>query len=266
MRDLPRLPLESPGMALSVAIFGEGTPVVLLHGWGLHATVWDGLVAALAQRFQVHVADLPGYGDSPLCKPYTVPAIAQALAREMPRTCRVVGWSLGALVALAWARYAPRQVACLALLAATPCFVQRRDWAHGMEPDTLEAFTRELESDCDGALQRFIALQVLGDDAAGRAAQALHRTARARRSSLAALKGGLQMLLDTDLRGALAGIEQRTLVIHGEHDRVIPPAAGRHLKGSLPRARFELIAGAAHAPFLSKPAPVAALLSDFLDG
>ena len=258
--------LARTGMTLSVAIIGEGTPVVLLHGWGLHAPVWDGLAAGLAHRFQVHVADLPGYGDSPLCEPYSVPAIAQALARTMPRACGVVGWSLGALVALAWARCAPQQVAHLALLAATPCFVQRRDWAHGVEPGMLEAFTRELESDCDSALERFIALQVLGDGAAGRTAQALLRTARTRRSSLAALKGGLQMLLDTDLRGALAGIEQRTLVIHGERDRVIPPAAGRHLGSSLPRARFELIAGAAHAPFLSKPAPVAALLSDFLDG
>jgi len=253
-------------MTLSVAIIGEGTPVVLLHGWGLHAPVWDELAAALAPRFQVHVADLPGYGDSPLCEPYTVRAIAQAVAREMPPVCRVVGWSLGALVALAWARCAPRQVARLALLAATPCFVQRRDWAHGVERDALLAFTRELESDCDGALERFIALQVLGDDAAGQAAQTLRRTARIRRSSLAALRGGLQILLDTDLRGALAGIEQRTLVVHGDRDRVIPPAAGRHLGSSVPGARFELIGGAAHAPFLSKPEPVAALVSDFLDG
>jgi pimeloyl-[acyl-carrier protein] methyl ester esterase len=253
-------------MALSVAIIGEGAPVVLLHGWGLHAPVWEGLAATLAHRFQAHMANLPGYGDSPLCAPYTLSVIARALAREMPPRCHVVGWSLGALVALAWAQYAPRQVARLALLAATPCFVQRHDWCHGVELDTLTAFTRDLESDCDGAIERFIALQVLGDDAARQAAQALRRTARARRPSLAALKGGLQMLLDTDLREALAGIKQRTLVVHGDRDRLTPLAAGWHLGSTLPGARFELIGGAAHAPFLSKPALVAALLSDFLDG
>jgi pimeloyl-[acyl-carrier protein] methyl ester esterase len=253
-------------MALSVAILGEGAPVVLLHGWGLHAPVWDGLAAALAHRFQVHRVDLPGYGDSPLCAPHTLPVIAQALAREMPRACRVVGWSLGALVALAWAHRAPRQVARLALVAATPCFVQRHDWSHGVEPETFAAFTDSVDEDADGAIERFIALQVLGDHAARPAAQALRAVASGQRASKAALRGGLQMLLDTDLRDALAGIEQPALVVHGDRDRLTPPAAGRYLGSTLPGARFKLIAGAAHAPFLSRPALVAALLSDFLDG
>ena len=254
------------GSALSAAIAGEGPPVVLLHGWGIPARVWDGLAATLTLRYQVYTADLPGYGASPLCAPYSLQMIAQALAREMPRRCHVVGWSLGALVALAWAQCAPRQVARLALLAATPCFIQRHDWPHGVEPDTLAAFTRDLESDSDRAIERFIALQVLGDEAARQAARALRLTARRQRPNVAALKGGLQILLDTDLRAALAGIEQRTLVIHGDCDRVAPLAAGRHLGSTIPGARFEPMAGAAHAPFLSQPALVAAMLSDFLDG
>lgn len=253
-------------MALSAVIVGEGSPVVLLHGWGIHARVWDGLAAALAPRYQVCMADLPGYGDSPLCAPYSLQMIAQALAREMPRRCHVVGWSLGALVALAWAQSAPRQVARLALLAATPCFVQRPDWPHGVEPAMLATFTRDLESDRERAIERFIALQVLGDKAARQTAQALRRTASGQTPNMAALKGGLQILLDADLRGALTGIKQRTLVLHGECDRLTPLAAGRHLGNAIPGARFELMDGAGHAPFLSKLAPVAAILSDFLDG
>jgi pimeloyl-[acyl-carrier protein] methyl ester esterase len=252
-------------MALSVTIRGEGTPVVLLHGWGAHAPVWDGLAPALAHRFQVHAADLPGYGDSPPCAPYTLHGIAEALARELPHPCHVIGWSLGALVALAWTQRAPKQVARLALLAATPCFAQRPDWRHGVDPGVLAAFTRELESDRDDAIERFIALQVLGDHAARQTRQALRRTARGQRLDMAALKGGLEILRDTDLRGALARIGQRTLVIHGDCDRLTPPAAGRHLGRAIPGARFELIRGAAHAPFLSRLEPVAAMLSDFLD-
>ena len=253
-------------MALSVAIRGAGPPVVLLHGWGVRAPVWEAVAAPLAQRFQVHMADLPGYGASPLCAPYTAHGIAEVLAREMPPACHVVGWSLGALVALAWTQRAPRQVERLALLAATPCFVQRDDWRHGVEPGILSAFSRDLETDCGAAIERFIALQVLGDDAARPAKEALRRTARGERPDMAALKGGLAMLLHTDLRDTLARIEQHTLVIHGDGDRLTPPAAGRHLGRAIPRARLEMICGAAHAPFLSRPAAVATMLSDFLDG
>lgn len=253
-------------MALTVAISGDGPAVVLLHGWGMHAQVWNELAAALTHRFQVHAADLPGYGNSSLCAPYRLQMIAEALAREMPRTCHVVGWSLGALVALAWAQGAPRQVVRLALLAATPCFAQRHDWAHGVEPGTLAAFARDLESDYEGAIERFIALQALGDHDARRVVRALRDVAYQPRPNLAALRGGLQILLDADLRQELAGIRQHTLVVHGECDRLIPPAAGQHLKRTIPGARFELISGASHAPFLSKPALVAAILSDFLNG
>jgi pimeloyl-[acyl-carrier protein] methyl ester esterase len=135
-----------------------------------------------------------------------------------------------------------------------------------VDPGVLAAFTRELESDRDHAIERFIALQALGDHAARQTRQALRRTTRGQRADMAALKGGLEILRETDLRGALARIAQRTLVIHGDCDRLTPPAAGRHLGRAIPGARFELIRGAAHAPFLSRPAPVAAMLSDFLDG
>lgn len=258
--------MGSPRMALSVAVAGDGPAVVLLHGWGMHAQVWNGLAAALTHRFEVHAADLPGYGNSTLCAPYRLPVVVDAMAREMPRSCHVVGWSLGALVALAWAKRAPRQVARLALVAATPCFAQRHDWLHGVDPGTLAAFTRDLETDYEGAIERFIGLQALGDDDERRLVRALRKMARQRRPSMGALTGGLQILLDTDLRHELAGIAQPTLVVHGDRDRLTPPAAGRYLERTIPGARLELISGTSHVPFLSQPARVAQILSDFLDG
>lgn len=43
---------------------GSGPAVVLLHGWGLNVRVWDGLAAALSDRFRVIAVDLPGHGRS----------------------------------------------------------------------------------------------------------------------------------------------------------------------------------------------------------
>jgi pimeloyl-[acyl-carrier protein] methyl ester esterase len=211
--------------------------------------------------------DLPGYGASPCPKRYTLRKLAGALSRRAPRVCHVVGWSLGALVAVAWACSAPWQVGRMALLAATPCFVRREDWPHGVAPELLEAFERDLAADYEGAIRRFIALQALGDMDERRVTRELRQhLLRGVRPSAAALAGGLRILGAADLRDALPGIARETLVVHGDRDRLTPPAAGRALASGIPGARFELMRGAAHAPFLSRLPEVSELLLEFLDG
>jgi pimeloyl-[acyl-carrier protein] methyl ester esterase len=254
-------------MSLNCIVTGSGHDLVLLHGWGASAGVFTGLASVLATHFRVHAVDLPGYGASAPCLPYSLPRLVELLGSELPSACHVLGWSLGALAAMAWARSAPKQVARIALVAATPCFARRDDWPHGMEARILDEFERELASDAAGTIRRFIALQVLGDANARRSAHELrHHARRAAIPGIDALGRGLGILRDTDLRGVLAGIEQRALVVHGDRDRVTPAAAGQFLAHNIPGARFELVGGAAHAPFLSKPAHVGALLADFFHG
>ncbi|NHX33796.1 alpha/beta fold hydrolase, partial [Escherichia coli] len=44
---------------------GEGKQdLVLLHGWGLNAQVWQTIIPRIASHFRVHLVDLPGYGRS----------------------------------------------------------------------------------------------------------------------------------------------------------------------------------------------------------
>ncbi len=77
---------------------------------------------------------------------------------------------------------------------------------------------------------------------------------------------GLEILAATDLRPTLAAVDLPTLVVHGERDPVCPSGAGRALAEAIPGARLSLLAGAGHAPFLSRPDALAASLLPFLDG
>lgn len=253
-------------MTLHVETTGEGPDVVLLHGWGVHGGIWSELGRALAPRFRVHAVDLPGYGASPACKPYALERIASELALRMPKRCTVCGWSLGGQLALAWASGAPRQVRRLVLIATTPCFARRDDWPHGVETRVLHEFAQELAADYDGTLRRFLALQARGDAQAGQVGRRLRETLSARgRPRAHVLQQGLKILLGTDLRPELHAITQPALVVHGDRDVLTPPAAGEHLSRMLPNARLEVVRGAAHAPFLSNPGEVGALLVDFFD-
>ncbi len=52
--------------------------------------------------------------------------------------------------------------------------------------------------------------------------------------------------------------------MHGEQDRICPAGAGRAMAEAIPKARLEIVSGVGHAPFLSKPQPVAACWTEFL--
>jgi pimeloyl-[acyl-carrier protein] methyl ester esterase len=238
--------------------------VVLLHGWGSSARVWDDLAARLARRMRVHVPDLPGYGATPLRDSCSLEAIADAVASSAPRRCHVVGWSLGGEIALAWALRAPRQVQRLALIAATPCFARRPGWPCATSRAVLLDFGNLLAADRAGTLARFIGVQARGDARARRVAGALQRSSVAS-TAQGVLEAGLSVLLDADLRRDLRRVRQTALVLHGARDRIVPAAAGRRLAAALPEARFRLLRACAHAPFLSQPARVARALREFFD-
>jgi pimeloyl-[acyl-carrier protein] methyl ester esterase len=241
--------------------------VVLLHGWGMNAAVWTDLAALLSPRYRVRACDLPGYGASPRCAPYTLDALAAAVARAAPPRCHVVGWSLGGLIALSWARAAPEQTARLALIAATPSFARRAGWDHALDTAVLGGFARALAADRTELLRRFVSFQVRGDDRARAVARQLRAALAARAEpDMAVLAGGLDILLETDLRENLADIRQRALVLQGDRDSLVPPAAAAHLSRHLPVAQLVMIDGAAHAPFLSQPQKVAEALREFFDG
>jgi pimeloyl-[acyl-carrier protein] methyl ester esterase len=233
--------------------------VVLLHGWGSNASVWNALQTRLASSWRVSAAELPGYGATPMCAPCTVERMADAVARSAPQRCHVVGWSLGGLVALAWAMAAPGQVGRLALIATTPSFLQRPGWPEAMAEDTFAGFEAAVAGDPAGALRRFVSLQSQDDAQAKSVARRLRDGVA---PASATLEAGLRVLRSSDLRGRLHSVRAPALVLHGERDRLVPAAAGQRLSRLLPRARYLEMRGAAHAPFLSDPGAVAAALEE----
>jgi pimeloyl-[acyl-carrier protein] methyl ester esterase len=178
----------------------------------------------------------------------------------------VLGWSLGALIALAWAAAAPAQVERLVLVGGTPCFVRQADWRHGVEPDVFASFARDVRADRERTLRRFAALAAHGDADAKTVARALHAALADTRTTPETLLGGLRVLLGSDVRALLPRIAQPVLVVHGEQDQIAPCAAATYLAATLPRAQIEVIADAGHAPFVTHSGPIAERIERFLHG
>ena len=238
-------------------------PLVLWHGWGMHPAAWDALAAQLASQHRItsQAQALPGYAGSAAPATYTMDALTDVLLADVSEPITLCGWSLGAMLALHAAQRHPDKIARLILISATPSFVQRPNWPHGMTPKALAEFAATVETDPKTALKRFIALFNQGDVNSRSIGRALAQAVNIDDLPPAAiLAAGLVLLRDTDL---LPRIAQPTLLLHGAHDPLMPLAAAEWLAAALPQARLEVLQDAAHAPFLSDPARCAALIADF---
>jgi pimeloyl-[acyl-carrier protein] methyl ester esterase len=252
-----------------IEVTGHGDPLVMLHGWGMHGGAWGEVVNTLAQHFQVHCVDLPGHGFSKNCcnaaTAFTLDTVAEELSARFDGSFNLLGWSLGGLIAQQWAAREPHKIRRLVLVASTPCFAERPDWNSGMPQETLGQFAADLEKHFGITLRRFLALQARGSENERELLTGLRERLFSRgEPNLAALRGGLDILRNADLRGILPNITQPVLAIAGQRDKLTPPQASLYLARAMPNARAVEIGGAAHAPFLSHPLAFIEHLKSFL--
>lgn len=250
---------------------GAGPPVVLVHGWSLSSAVLADEAAVLARSRRAVAPDLRGHGRSSPSGPFGLADLARDLgalldALALERAV-VLGWSLGAQVALA-AAADPKvraRVAALVLVSATPRFTEGEGWPHGLPARSVEGLAARVRRDAAKAVARFFdGMFVDGElDAPGRARAEAVRAA-VPPADPAALLSGLDVLARADLRAALPALDVPALVVHGDRDPVCPPGAARATAAAIPGARLALLPGAGHAPFLSRPGPFRDALGSFL--
>jgi pimeloyl-ACP methyl ester carboxylesterase len=258
---------------------GRGAPVVLIHGVGLDATIWEAQAAALAERYRVVAYDMLGHGQS-ACPPGArelgdfVDQLAELLDALELRRVALVGFSMGGLVARAFAAAYPERVSHLALLST----------AYERSPEEQTAIlTRLAQAETEGPT-------TLGAAALDRWFSPGFRTAHPEvvariRERLASNDGegflaayrvfaeaDSQMAAFLDSRG-LAGegpdggrrIACPALIVTGEEDPGSSPAMARRLADAIAGARCLILPGMRHLALMEAPEAVTNPLIDFLE-
>ncbi|MFP9228972.1 pimeloyl-ACP methyl ester esterase BioH [Pectobacterium cacticida] len=227
--------------------------LVLLHGWGLNAQVWQSLVARLAPHFRLHRVDLPGYGRSQGFGPMSLGDMAEQVLRSAPECAVWLGWSLGGLVASQIALRAPERVQKLITVASSPCFSAQDGWP-GIKPGVLQGFQQQLSEDFQRTIERFLALQTLGTASARQDARRLKSVVLEQpMPTVAVLNGGLTILRETDLRQPLTDLAVPFLRLYGALDGLVPRKVAGLLDVQWQNSISVIVPKAAHAPFISHP-------------
>lgn len=251
---------------MHIEAIGSGIPLVLIHGWGMHGGVWGEVSEKLADEFCVHSVDLPGFGASAALPVTNLDSLVASLSEQFSSSVNVCGWSLGGQVAMHWAAREPAKVNKLVLVTTTPCFTERDDWLFGLPAEVLEKFAAELEQNHATTLRRFISLQLRGSENERELLTKLREQLFSRgEPHMDALRGGLGILRDVDQRAEVGKIQQPTLLIAGQRDKLTPPEASYYLAQEIANANVVEIEGAAHTPFLSHPELFVAQVRKFLN-
>jgi pimeloyl-ACP methyl ester carboxylesterase len=114
---------EIDGVKLHYMTAGQGTPLILLHGYAETSLMWKPIIPVLAERFTVIAPDLPGIGDSDIpadgldmkSAAIRIHDLAKSLGVEK---AEVVGHDIGLMVAYAYAAQFPTEVTKLVLMDA----------------------------------------------------------------------------------------------------------------------------------------------------
>jgi pimeloyl-ACP methyl ester carboxylesterase len=233
--------------------------IVLLHGAGFDHTAW-----ALHSRWFAHhgygvlAPDLPGHGRS---SGAPLPAIADMadwtvalLDAAGAARARLVGHSMGSLVALETAARHPARVTALGLIGTTAAMT--------VGPDLLKA----AEADDHAAID-MVSIWGLGYQAelGGSLAPGLWMHSGAERVLEQCRPG----VLFNDLSAcnayqnaltAAAKIAVPTTLILGERDMMTPARAGKALAAALPNSRTVVLRGAGHMMMAERPDELLAAL------
>jgi pimeloyl-ACP methyl ester carboxylesterase len=253
------------GLRLAWREAGHGTPLVLLHGIGSASDSWDRQFEDFARDYRVVAWDAPGYGGSGDLAMETPGAadFADALDRLLGalgiERCHLLGHSLGALIAAAYASRHPDWILSLILANAAS--------GHGK----LDAATRaqklkerlgDLESYGPAGMAERRAPRLVGPDAAPDAVARIRTVMAAVRP--AGYSRAARMLSEADIFDDLAHIDRPTLVMCGTLDRVTTEDSNREIAKALRQARFAALPGVGHASYVEAPEMFNQVLGRFL--
>ena len=268
------------GVKISYRVYGNGFPVIFIHGYGAKKEIWKPQVAEMSKRFKLVTFDLRGTGESDRPNiPYTMKMMAEdvnGLAEFLNiKKAHIIGRSFGGMIAQNVSLLYPEKVEKLVLIA-TNYGRTNTDWVEipkngrleeieTLKHDPLKAFRqkskwlfhikfrKEMEAN---PTKKFYGVFSMED---------LIRESTVNPSRPQDIINQAEAMKTHYTFDKLTEIKHDTLLIAASHDRQTPVSVMMEMNKRIPHSELKIINEAGHFMTLSRASEVNKMILDFLE-
>lgn len=244
------------GVTIRYDVEGQGSPIILMHGWGCQASTLNSIARIAAEQHTIYNIDFPGFGgsDEPAeiwgVEDYTrmLEEFVTKLGIKRPA---LLGHSFGGRVGILYS--SRNDIDKLILVDAA-----------GVKPRrTLKYYAKVYSFKAGKRLWQLI----LGKE---RAEKRIERMRKSRASAdygaaSPKMRAILSKVVNEDLKPVMPRIKAPTLLIWGENDTATPMRDARIMEKLIPDAGLVSFPGCGHYSFLDNPYQFAAVLRSFIN-
>ena len=245
------------GLNIEYTEQGEGTPVLMLHGWGSSFNFYKGIMAVLSTRCRVVAVNFPGCGESDTMRePWTLNDYCDFVLKFMDavnlKDPIMIGHSHGGRVTLKMV--AEKQV--------NPPKIVLLDSA-GLIPK--KSLKKKFRAKSFKVIKWILTRPVIKNFSAGLLDKARqHYGSADYNAAPEVLRKTLVSLVNTDLRDIIPNISCPTLLIWGENDNDTPLSDAKIIEGLIKDAGLCVFENAGHFAFFEQQQRTIAILNSFI--
>jgi len=251
-------------LLVNYKVAGEGEPVLILHGWGGSSDSWIKVQALLAKKgYQIIVPDFPGFGLSVTpANPFSVQDYVDwlnAFIKEIEitygesiRPFYLIGHSFGGRVAIKFANQNPDKIKKLVFcnsagiksdpdLSTKIVFTLARIGNAIFSPKILSRFKDSVRS--------FFYLFLRNKDYV---------------KAKGTMQETMKKVISEDLISDLVNIQNPTLIVWGEEDKIVPVRYAYIFQAKLKNSELKVLSEIGHSPHLEDPELLAEIVHSFL--
>ena len=253
-------------VTLNYAEAGQGTPVVLLHGFPLSGAIWHEQQQRLSDGFRVITPDLRGHGRSPAPRGvYDMDVLARDVLALLDlleiKQAVIMGHSMGGYVALAAWRLFPKRFLALGLVASQA----GADSADGRLGRYKMA--EKVAVDGNKVVAEAMLPRLFAPTLPAEAPMIDHVRQLILNTPCAGIIGSLQgMAQRPDCVALLPEISVPVLILAGAQDQIIAPDKAKAMAAAMKTGTLKMIENAGHMLMLEQPEETTSALKRFLGG
>ncbi|MFC0190203.1 alpha/beta fold hydrolase [Fictibacillus aquaticus] len=235
---------------------GSGTPVIFLHGVWMSSRFFEKQLPYFKEHYQTILLDFRGHGQSDYPPHgHTIETYARDLHEfingKKLKNVVLAGWSMGAFVVWEYLKqFGDANIKANVIVDEMASDFKWPDFPIGaFDFPTLIHFMRGVQHDRRATLEGFVPLMFKEDLTEKDKDWIMDEVTRMPESIASAILFDQSVV---DYRADFPDMKNPSLLCFGRDEKLIPVAAGEHIRDLLPNAKLEIFENSCHCPFLEE--------------